>query len=218
MSSAPAATTARIHPTAIIESGVEIGAGTAVWDHVHIRGPAHLGQDCIVGEKTYIAYGVRIGSCVKINAQVYICTGVTIADHVMVSAGVIFTNDRYPRAFADGMDGRAGSGPTADTLHTTVQTGATLGAGALIGPGIVIGPFAMVGMGAVVVTDVPPHALVFGNPARLHGYVCICGNPLRNLEECAQRNSDGACARCQRPFSLRGGAGGPQPLFSGDTR
>ena len=108
--------TSRIHPTALVEPGVEIGPGTSVWDNVHIRGPAWIGPDCIVGEKTYIAYGVRIGTCVKINAQVYVCTGVTIEDRVMIAAGVIFTNDRYPRAFAIDGDGLASSEPNEDTV------------------------------------------------------------------------------------------------------
>lgn len=194
---------AQIHPSAIIEPGVQIATGTAVWDHVHIRGPAQIGADCIIGEKTYIAYGVTLGSLVKINSNVYICTGVTIEDRVMVSAGVIFTNDRYPRAFA--ADGSlADSGPTADTLHTTVGEGATLGAGAIIGPGLTIGPFAMVGMGAVVVSDVPAQGLVYGNPARLRGYVCICGNPLSVSNGAApQRNDHTSCDTCERSYQLR---------------
>ena len=88
----------RVHATAILESGVVLGAGTSVWDNVHIRRDAILGDECIVGEKTYIAYGVRIGHRVKINSFVYICNAVTIEDGVMVSAGTIFTNDRFPRA------------------------------------------------------------------------------------------------------------------------
>lgn len=191
----------QIHPSAIIEPGVQIGTGTAVWNHVHIRGPAHIGSDCIIGEKTYIAYGATLGSMVKINSHVYICTGVTIADRVMVSAGVIFTNDRYPRAFdADGS--LADSGPTADTLRTTVGEGATLGAGAIIGPGLTIGQFAMVGMGSVVVSDVPPHGLVYGNPARLRGYVCICGNPLSSNGTATQRNDYTSCDSCERTYRL----------------
>ena len=87
-----------MHPTAIVEDGVEIGPGTSVWSHVHIRGPARIGADCIIGEKTYIAYDVDIGDRVKINAFVYICAGVTIEDGVMISAGTVFTNDRFPRA------------------------------------------------------------------------------------------------------------------------
>lgn len=218
MSTASTPAAARIHPSAIIEAAVEIGPGTAVWDHVHIRGPACIGHDCIVGEKTYIAYGVHIANYVKINAQVYICSGVTIEDHVMVSAGVIFTNDRYPRAFAAEMDGLADSRPTADTLNTTVQMGATIGAGALIRGGIVIGAFAMVGMGAVVVNDVPPHALVFGNPARQHGHVCVCGTPVRNLDERNTGNGSSSCNRCGRAFSIRRGNGHLQLVFPGGTR
>jgi UDP-2-acetamido-3-amino-2,3-dideoxy-glucuronate N-acetyltransferase len=189
----------RIHPTAIVEPGVEIGPGTSVWDNVHIRGPARIGADCIVGEKTYIAYGVTIGSCVKINAQVYICTAVTIEDRVMIAAGVVFTNDRYPRAFPLDGGGLAFSGPTEDTLPTTVREGVTIGAGAIIGPGLVIGAYAMIGMGAVVAADVPAHALVYGNPARLRAYVCVCGQPLpRRDDTVVPREESTTCARCKR--------------------
>ncbi len=186
----------RIHPTALVEARVEIGPGTSVWDNVHIRGPAWIGPDCIIGEKTYIAYGVRIGSCVKINAQAYVCTAVTIEDRVMISAGVIFTNDRYPRAFAidgDGLASLASSEPNEDTLQTIVREGATIGAGAIIGPGLEIGAYAMVGMGAIVTADVPAHALVYGNPARVRGWVCVCGEPLSRTDGAAD------CARCGRP-------------------
>ena len=186
----------RIHSTALVEPGVELGEGTSVWDNVHIRGPARLGRDCIVGEKTYIAYGVTIGDCVKINAQVYVCNGVTIADRVMIAAGVIFTNDRYPRAFDPDGGGLADSGPNEDTLETVVEEGATIGAGSVIGCGLTIGAYAMVGMGSVVTRDVPPHALVFGNPARVRGTVCVCGHPMAPIAD------DGAgrmrCTRCPR--------------------
>jgi len=168
----------RVHPTAHIEDGVRIGARTQVWDGVHVRAPASIGHDCIVGEKTYIAYGVTIGNWVKINAMVYIPTGVTIEDRVMIAAGVIFTNDRYPRAFDDAVEGLAPSGPTKDTIGSRVAEGATVGAGARIGPGVTVGSYAMVGMGAVVIADVPAHGLVVGNPARLRGWVCVCGRPL----------------------------------------
>ncbi len=187
----------RIHPTALVEPRVEIGPGTSVWDNVHIRGPAWIGTDCIIGEKTYIAYGVRIGSWVKINAQVYVCTGVTIEDRVMVSAGVIFTNDRYPRAFAIDGDGLASSEPNDDTLQTVVREGATIGAGAVIGPGLQIGSYAMVGMGAVVTTDVPAHALVYGNPARVRGYVCLCGAPFPPAAG-STPTAAADCGRCGR--------------------
>src|SRR5690606_34720242 len=150
---------------------------------VHIRGPALVGRDCIIGEKTYIAYGVTIGDRVKINAAAYLCTGVTIESAVMIAAGVIFTNDRYPRACDPDTGALATSEPTADTLHTGVREGATIGAGAVIGPGLEIGRYAMVGMGSVLAGHVPPHGLVFGSPARLRGYVCVCGTPLVDWSE-----------------------------------
>jgi UDP-2-acetamido-3-amino-2,3-dideoxy-glucuronate N-acetyltransferase len=188
---------ARIHSTAIVEPGVQLGAGTAVWDSVHIRGPAVIGRDCIIGEKTYIAYGVSIGNRVKINAQVYVCTGVTIEDQVMIAAGVIFTNDRYPRAFDPDSGELASSAPNEETLSTVVREGVTIGAGARIGPGLEIGRYAMIGMGAVVVGDVTPYGLVYGNPARLRGYVCVCGMPLAALPH---RGNAFGCRRCGRAF------------------
>lgn len=204
-----------IHPTALIEPGVEIGLRTAVWDNVHIRGPAQIGHDCIVGEKTYIAYGVSIGNYVKINAQVYVCTGVVIEDRVMLAAGVIFTNDRFPRAF--GEEGLASSQPNEDTLSTTVHEGATLGARVVVGPGLEIGRFAMVGMGAVIAHDVPDHALVYGLPARVHGWVCECGSPL--VHEPFQGGVEGYCRKCGRGFwARRTPAGGVRFTCESESR
>ena len=187
-----------IHPTALVDDGVEIGAGTSVWDNVHIRGPATIGSDCIVGEKTYIAYGVTIGDRVKINAFVYVCTGVTIEDGVMISAGTTFTNDRYPRATTSDLNALRSSDPDEDTLETLVRKGATIGAAATIGPGLEIGRFAMIGMGSVVTRSVPDFALVIGNPARVVGSVCRCGEPL-------PAGSEVQCDRCELAYTVTDG-------------
>jgi acetyltransferase-like isoleucine patch superfamily enzyme len=165
----------RIHPTAIVEPGAMLGPGTSVWDNVHIRSGARVGRDCIIGEKTYLAYDVVVGDLCKLNANVYLCAGITLADGVMVAAHTVFTNDLTPRATDPELHALQTSAPTAATLSTRVARGASIGANCTIGPGLVLGEFCMVGMGSVVTAHVPPHALVFGNPARLHGLVCRCG-------------------------------------------
>lgn len=169
----------RIHPTAEIEPGVEIGARTAVWSGAHLRGPGTVvGADCIVGERTYLAPGVRVGDLVKVNANVYLCTGVTLADAVMVGAGVVFTNDRYPRATTPDLRTLRPSEADDSTLPTRVETGATVGAASVVGCDLTIGRFAMVGMGALVTRSVAPFHLVLGRPARPVAIVSRAGAPI----------------------------------------
>ena len=198
---------ARLHPTAIVEAGVEIGAGTHLWSHVHVRAPARIGAECIIGEKTYIAYDVVIGNRVKINAFVYICAAVTIEDGVMISAGTIFTNDRFPRATLPDLSSLRGSEPDEHTRPTLVREGATIGAGSIIGCDLVIGRWSMVGMGSVVTRPVPDFQLVVGNPARAIGCVCRCGEPFLRFEAAMPPHMDArACAACGRRYEVRNGA------------
>lgn len=175
--------TVYIHPSASIEDGVTIGPGTAIWDNVHIRHSSHIGEQCIIGEKTYIAYGVHIGNRVKINAFVYICTAVTIEDGVMISAGTIFTNDRFPRATTPDLRHLRPSEPDEHTRPTLVREGATIGAGSTIGNDLIIGRFAMIGMGALVTKSVPDFHLAVGHPAISVGYVCRCGQLLARFSK-----------------------------------
>lgn len=199
--------TVRIHPTAMVEDGVVLGDGTSVWDNVHIRHSTTLGEECIVGGKTYIAYGVDIGHRVKINAMVYICNAVTIEDGVMVSAGTIFTNDRFPRAATSDLKQLKSSDPDEDTLPTLVKEGATIGAGCVIGNDLSIGRFAMVGMGALVTKSVPDFHLSIGHPATSVGCVCRCGQPLvRFSEQSAEAQAKGqdvTCAACGLEYHVQ---------------
>jgi acetyltransferase-like isoleucine patch superfamily enzyme len=173
----------RIHPTAIVEESVVIGAGTAIWDHAHLRAGVRIGRSCIVGGKSYLGPDVQVGDLVKINANVYLCYGVTIEDGCMIAAHVVFTNDATPRA-ADLDQGRLlASTPTAATLRTTVRRGASIGANATIGPGLELGEYSMVGMGSVVTRDVPAHGLVIGNPGRLVGLVDRAGRKVVALAD-----------------------------------
>jgi acetyltransferase-like isoleucine patch superfamily enzyme len=198
--------TMRIHPTAIIEEGVEIGPGTAVWDHVHIRHSTRIGEQCIIGEKTYIAYGVQIGHRVKINAFVYICHAVTIEDGVMISAGTIFTNDRFPRATTVDLRQLRPSEPDEHTRPTLVREGATIGAGSTIGNDLVIGRFAMVGMGSLVTKSVPDFHLAMGHPAVSVGCVCRCGQLLLRFKDSASLEAyEVSCRACGLKYMVRDG-------------
>jgi acetyltransferase-like isoleucine patch superfamily enzyme len=204
----------RIHPTAIIEDGVVIGRGTSVWDTVHVRHSTRIGEQCIIGEKSYVAYGVSIGNRVKINAFVYICTAVTIEDGVMISAATTFTNDRFPRATTPDLRQLRGSEPDEQTRPTRVREGATIGAGSTIGCDLSIGRFAMVGMGSLVTRSVPDFHLVLGSPARSVGCVCRCGQVLARFDAGATPAEVVACAACGLRYGIEGQqvrelAGGP---------
>lgn len=194
----------RIHPTAIIEENVRIGDRTSIWDNVHIRHGASIGHDCIVGEKSYIAYDVVIGNLVKINAMVYICTAVTIEDGVMISAGTVFTNDRFPRATTVDLKSLRPSEPDDETLPTLVKAGATIGAGCVIGNDLSIGRFAMVGMGSLVTKSVDDFHLVMGQPARPVGCVCRCGHLVMRFADMKGASADAECPVCQLPYRISG--------------
>ena len=198
---------ARVHPTAIVEDDVVLGEGTAVWDNVHLRGPSRIGRDCIIGEKSCVAYGVDIGDRVKVNAFVYVCTGVTVEDGVMISAGTLFTNDRYPRATTPDLAELRPSGPDEGTTSTLVGAGATIGARAVIGPGVDLGRFSMVAAGSVVTRDVPAFPLVVGVPAAGIGVVCRCGPPVLRVRagEPLGDHDELSCTACGRRYAVTGG-------------
>jgi UDP-2-acetamido-3-amino-2,3-dideoxy-glucuronate N-acetyltransferase len=197
---------ARIDPTAIVEHGVNIGPGTSVWSHVHIRGPARIGADCIIGEKTYVAYDVRIGNRVKINAFVYVCAAVTIEDGVMISAGTVFTNDRFPRATTPDLLALRPSEPDEHTRPTLVREGATIGARSVIGCDLVVGRWSMVGMASVVTRSVPDFHLVVGQPARSIACVCRCGEPFLRFAAGAPPDTGAtACRACGLRYAVQGG-------------
>lgn len=196
----------RIHPTAIVEANVSIGARSSVWDNVHIRFDTEIGEECIIGEKTYIAYGVKIGNRVKINAFVYICNAVTIEDGVMISAGTVFTNDRFPRATTSDLKHLRPSDPDEHTLPTLVKAGATIGANCTIGNDLSIGRFAMVGMGSLVTKSVPDFHLAIGHPARSVGAVCRCGQLLTRFPaDLKTFHADIDCPTCGLQYAIREG-------------
>jgi acetyltransferase-like isoleucine patch superfamily enzyme len=163
----------RIHPGAEVSPEAEIGDGTFIWRNVQIREQARLGRNCIVGQSAYIDFAVVIGDNVKIQNNASLYHGLELEDGVFVGPHVIFTNDRVPRAVNP--DGSLKSADDWTVGRTRVGHGAAIGAGSVIVTGVTIGRWAMIGSGAVVTKDVPDHALVVGNPARLLGYVSAKG-------------------------------------------
>lgn len=180
-----------IHPTADVSPRATLGAGTRVWHEAQVREGAVLGRNCILGKGVYVDFGVRLGDNVKVQNRASIYHGVTLEDGVFVGPHVIFTNDKLPRAINP--DGSLKSDADWEVGQVLVKEGASLGAGAIIGAGVSIGRFALVGAGAVVTRDVPDFGLVYGNPARLVGYVCENGH---RAEETQEQRAGGTLWRC----------------------
>ncbi|MGE5619274.1 MAG: acyltransferase [Sphingomonadaceae bacterium] len=166
-----------IHPTAEVSREARVGKGTRIWHHAQVREGAVIGENCIVGKGTYIDFGVVVGCNVKIQNYALLYHGVTVEDGVFIGPLVCLANDRVPRAITP--DGRLKRQEDWAVGLIEVRYGASIGARAVVLPGVTIGRFAMVGAGAVVTRSVPDHGLVVGTPARLAGYVCACGERLR---------------------------------------
>jgi UDP-2-acetamido-3-amino-2,3-dideoxy-glucuronate N-acetyltransferase len=189
----------RIHSTADVSDNARIGDGTCIWHHSQVREGAHLGKDCILGKGVYIDTGVSIGNQVKIQNYVSVYHGVTIEDGVFIGPHVCFTNDMRPRAINP--DGSLKAADDWELCLTLVKRGAALGANSTIRCGITIGEWAMIGSGSVVTHNIPDYGLVMGNPARVKGFVCPCGEKLQKIEAC-DSTIHMSCSRCGLKISI----------------
>jgi UDP-2-acetamido-3-amino-2,3-dideoxy-glucuronate N-acetyltransferase len=144
-----------IHPSSDV-SAQQIGSQTSIWQYCVVLPGARIGRQCNICAHVFIENDVIVGNRVTIKSGVQLWDGIELADDVFVGPNVTFTNDKYPQS----------QNKQFSKLRTRVCRGASIGGGATILPGITIGESAMVGAGAVVVSDVPPHAVVYGNPAR----------------------------------------------------
>jgi acetyltransferase-like isoleucine patch superfamily enzyme len=181
-----------IHPLAVVDEGAKIGKGTKIWHFAHVRESATIGENCIIAKDVYVDADVVIGNNVKIQNGVSVYKGVTIEDDVFCGPHMTFTNDIYPRAFSDSFE-------ISDTL---VKKGASIGAHATIICNTTLGEYCMIGSGAVVTRDVPNHGLVVGNPARLVGYVCVCGEPLSDVVEKSEKSKTMRCSKCNSEIEI----------------
>lgn len=161
-----------IHPTAVVDDEVTIGAGSKVWHFSHLLPGTVIGERCVIGQNVMIGPDVRIGNGCKIQNNVSLYKGVTLEDDVFCGPSCVFTNVRTPRAHVNRRE---------EFAPTLVRRGASIGANATIVCGVTIGRYAFVGAGATVTRDVPDFALVVGVPARRMGWVCACGEMLHDL-------------------------------------
>lgn len=162
------------HDTAVIDPGAIIGNGSKIWHFCHIMPGAVLGEDCNLGQNVFVADDVILGNNVKVQNNVSIYAGVVCEDDVFLGPSMVFTNVYNPRSAVN----RKG-----EYLSTIVRQGATIGANATIVCGIEIGAFAFIGAGALVRNDVPPYALIVGNPGRQIGWMSEHGERLHFDEQ-----------------------------------
>ncbi|HKI96521.1 MAG TPA: acyltransferase [Gemmatimonadales bacterium] len=159
-----------VHPSAFVDDGAAIGAGTKIWHFCHVMPGAVIGERCSLGQNVVVMPGTRIGNNVKIQNNVSIYEGVELEDDVFCGPSCVFTNVMNPRSHISRKH---------EYRRTLVKRGASIGANATIVCGTTLGEYAFVGAGAVVTSDVLAYALMVGVPARRVGWMCQCGERLR---------------------------------------
>jgi UDP-2-acetamido-3-amino-2,3-dideoxy-glucuronate N-acetyltransferase len=155
-----------VHPSSYVDEPCSIGAGTKIWHFSHVMSNCRIGERCNIGQNVVISPEVVIGDNVKIQNNVSVYTGVILEDDVFCGPSMVFTNVTNPRSHVARKN---------EYKRTLVRRGASLGANSTVVCGVTIGRYAFVGAGSVVTRDVPDYALVYGNPARVRGWMCACG-------------------------------------------
>ena len=183
--------TYKAHETVVIDPGCMIGDGTRIWHFSHIMPGCSIGRNCNIGQNVVISPLVVLGNNVKVQNNVSVYTGVTCGDDVFLGPSCVFTNVVNPRSAVSRKD---------QYLKTHVGKGASIGANATIVCGHTIGEYAMIGAGAVVTKDIPPYALVVGNPSRQIGWVSEYGHRLSFNEK-----GIATCPESNQQYLLEGG-------------
>lgn len=171
-----------VHESSYVDDDVKIGKGTKIWHFSHIMSGCEIGEKCNIGQNVVISPKVKLGKGVKIQNNVSVYTGVICEDDVFLGPSCVFTNVVNPRSFIE---------RKSEYRETRISRGASVGANVTIVCGHSIGKYALIGAGAVVTKNIPDYALVVGNPARILGYVCKCGERLNFKGNRAKCNACG---------------------------
>ena len=197
----------KVHPTAEIATGAKLGDGVQVWQFCVVLAGAEIGAGSQLSSHVFVEGGVKLGRNVKVKNNVALYSGIETEDDVFIGPCAVFTNVLTPRSHWSRKD---------QFLPTRLGKGCSIGANSTIVCGVSIGAYALIGAGAVVTRDVPPYAVVAGNPARQRGWACQCGELLRNAAGLPSQEI--TCVECQSCYraSARGlqpiaAAGAPQP-------
>ena len=180
-----------VHESSYVDEPCEIGEGTKIWHFCHVMKGSKIGRDCNIGQNVVISPAVVLGNNVKIQNNVSVYTGVELEDDVFCGPSMVFTNVVNPRSHVSRKN---------EYRRTLVRRGASIGANATIVCGHTIGRYAFIGAGAVVTKDVPDFALALGNPARVAGWVCICGVRL-SLESSLSEGKVFQCEACGAKYT-----------------
>ena len=182
-----------VHASSFVDEGALIGKGTKIWHFCHIMPKTRIGENCNIGQNVFIASGVEIGNNVKIQNNVSVYTGVILEEDVFLGPSMVFTNVINPRSHVN----RRG-----EYMLTLVKRGVTIGANATVVCGSTLGEYSFIGAGAVVTKDVPAYALVYGNPAQVHAWMCQCGIKLPSSE--TSQDERVTCAECSLQYQKSG--------------
>lgn len=185
-----------VHESSYVDDGVEIGEGTKVWHFSHIQKGTKIGKNCVFGQNVNVGNNVTIANNVKVQNNVSIYEGVELGDYVFCGPSMVFTNVLDPRCEFP----QSGS---EFYLKTIVKKSVSLGANSTIVCGNTLGKYAFVAAGSVVTKDIPDYGMVIGVPAKLHAWMCECGEKLSLSTKPDSEETD-VCKRCGRKYKKSG--------------